>query len=665
MKKFIAVFMSLLVLLSILPTAQASAKENIKEDMQAMIEMGIIKGSNGLYYPQNNVTRAEFASFLHRALELPDGPHVFKDVGKSSALAKGINAAAAAGIVKGTTSTTFSPDSKITREHMAVMIHRALVYKNVPVKQTQLAFTDTATLKAESKSAIQNMVGYKIILGQHVNGKYVFRPKDNATRQDAASFIYRTLNVLKVQNPPVEQGIYSIGTVTKSGVTPGNTKYKTYAEAVAAWKTGTDTVILQGDKVVKMDKGIVVAQAPSSNPDVLPETKIYKSKTFTTANIYSGIEYNRELEYVSSDETTIHVKLAGADGYVKQSDAKLIPETMNDKQNYYTVDSGGNLIHYVYNYSTNTWFTPFSYGIPASGMKQGTKYYSWDGQTFTTENGSGVADIRQYFNVLPFRTSTKYTAADLNNIIKSEVAAREKLYKSNPTAYARYKDASTKSKVLGLGDKLKEVEASSKINAFIILAHALHESDYGMSSIAQTKNNLFGIDISDGSTSGGKVYSSPEANVDSYVAVLNKSYVPVSNGYAENGGFLGNKYLGVNMRYASDPYWGEKIAGLMLKLDKAYGGKDFVNNSNPYDIYEVIVPANVNGGKLNVRAEADAKSELLYQYRAGYMVASISTETINGTTWHRILSDNTTEKYAYISAHGVTDRYIEKVNIAK
>ena len=186
-----------------------------------------------------------------------------------------------------------------------------------------------------------------------------------------------------------------------------------------------------------------------------------------------------------------------------------------------------------------------------------------------------------------------------------------------------------------------------------------------MSTIAQTKNNLFGIDVSDGSTSGGKAYSSPAANVDSYTAVLNKSYVPVSNGYAENGGFLGNKQLGVNMRYASDPYWGEKIAGLMLKLDKAYGGKDFVHNPNPYDIYEVIVPSNVNGGKLNVRAEADAKSELLYQYRTGYMVASISTETINGTTWHKILSDNTTEKYAYISAHGVTDRYIEKVNIAK
>ena len=33
-----------------------------------------------------------------------------------------------------------------------------------------------------------------------------------------------------------------------------------------------------------------------------------------------------------------------------------------------------------------------------------------------------------------------------------------------------------------------------------------------------------------------------------------------------HGGFLGNKDSGINVSYASDPYWGEKIAALALSL---------------------------------------------------------------------------------------------------
>ena len=37
--------------------------------------------------------------------------------------------------------------------------------------------------------------------------------------------------------------------------------------------------------------------------------------------------------------------------------------------------------------------------------------------------------------------------------------------------------------------------------------------------------------------------------------------------YRYNGGFLGNKASGLNVKYASDPYWGEKAANIVWRLD--------------------------------------------------------------------------------------------------
>ncbi len=67
------------------------------------------------------------------------------------------------------------------------------------------------------------------------------------------------------------------------------------------------------------------------------------------------------------------------------------------------------------------------------------------------------------------------------------------------TGAARYKDAPTKSKLIGLGNYLKAIEETHRVNALFILATAIHESDYGISGNALTKNNIFGIKVFDSS----------------------------------------------------------------------------------------------------------------------------------------------------------------------
>ena len=280
------------------------------------------------------------------------------------------------------------------------------------------------------------------------------------------------------------------------------------------------------------------------------------------------------------------------------------------------------------------------------------EYYSWDGATFTDKEGKNVGTYYQYFNMLPIRTSTNYTAAELDAIIMANLEQREGLYKSSPSANACYKDATTKSKLVGLGEALKEVEATHKMNALMILAWAISESDFGMSTIALTKNNLFGIQAYDNNISAAKSYSKAEDSiVDLSDSFVNKNYVPLTGDYA-NGGMLGNKARGMNVRYATDPYWGQIIAGHIYLLDKAAGGKDFSNNESPYSLYETTSDI------LNVRStpELIATNKLFTYPRLGYIVTVLETTG----EWSKVLSDDRENTYAYVFSE-----YIKQLPIAK
>lgn len=229
MKKITSIFLSLVLLIFLLPASQTSAKETYSDEMKDMINQGIITGyQDGTYRPYSKVKRGEFATFLYRALNLPDGEHVFKDVNRNSALAPGINAAAKAKIVTGTTATTFAPDSLITREQMATMINRALDYLKVNKKSGKLTFLDND--KIQAKASVMYMVGHKIILGSKVENGYVFNPKDAASREHAAAFISRMLVAAKEQGiiPPAKPETPSISAYEQRVIELTNVERKKY-----------------------------------------------------------------------------------------------------------------------------------------------------------------------------------------------------------------------------------------------------------------------------------------------------------------------------------------------------------------------------------------------------------------------------------------------------
>lgn len=94
--------------------------------INSLAEAGVTRGcGSGRYCPADPVTRAEMATFLARALDLPSAPSRFPDVDTDSTHAPAIGAVARAGITTGYDDGTFRPNQPITRAQMASFLHRA------------------------------------------------------------------------------------------------------------------------------------------------------------------------------------------------------------------------------------------------------------------------------------------------------------------------------------------------------------------------------------------------------------------------------------------------------------------------------------------------------------------------------------------------------------
>lgn len=171
-----------------------------------------------------------------------------------------------------------------------------------------------------------------------------------------------------------------------------------------------------------------------------------------------------------------------------------------------------------------------------------------------------------------------------------------------------------------------------------MLALAQHESAYGLSNRAQQYNNLFGLYVSDNNPLA-KYFPTVESNIDELIkAFINKNYLPPNAGYA-NGAVFGNKAIGINMKYASDPYWGAKAAGHMYRIDQMMGGKDSITK------YKLGI---TNTSGLNVRTGPGTENTAAYRYTKAGMPITILDDNLPEAEWIKILSDSVDYEELYI-----------------
>lgn len=108
----------------------------------------------------------------------------------------------------------------------------------------------------------------------------------------------------------------------------------------------------------------------------------------------------------------------------------------------------------------------------------------------------------------------------------------------------------------GLGHAFKAAEKKYDVNALYLLAHAMHETDFGTSFIAQHYHNLFGWNAIDSDPTGFATrFRTFAAGIDFVTSQISESYL------SPTGRFYGGAATLRGMHhYASDPDWAMLIA---------------------------------------------------------------------------------------------------------
>lgn len=281
-----------------------------------------------------------------------------------------------------------------------------------------------------------------------------------------------------------------------------------------------------------------------SNGKWISDTAAYYKVKPITANVYSAS--GEKLSYISqgsivaidgaeAKDGRLPVKISGLSGYMNKSDLVAVSSDSDFIPHY---ASDGNYLYHELSPYASIRVAPHS-----SSMAIGKKYYSADGmnfEDFTVENPFLFRDLRKPSN---------YTAEELDKV---------------------YSLMNIKgSRLAGKGAIFKEAEKRYQVNALYLIAHSALESSWGRSQIAKDKNNFFGIAAYDTTP-----YDSAKSFDDVDKGILGAAKW-IRENYIDNGRtYLGNKSSGMNVLYASDPYWGEKIASIMMRINSQLGEKD-------------------------------------------------------------------------------------------
>lgn len=317
---------------------------------------------------------------------------------------------------------------------------------------------------------------------------------------------------------------YTVETVTNGDRVTRS--FESLAEAKRYMAAGNNRTLFSPSGEVLDFTGTGVVVTPS---DAI--THLYQDASFQKRQSY--VAGGTRLQLLERGENHLKVRISGADVYVKPDQMALFPEAVVKRRGYYEIRDGD--VYHSVEANANLAGT-FLVGPTEKRSKD--RYY--------TERVEDVFDSPYQFASI--RSTSTYSAKAFDQYLKS-----------------------IDSPLSGEGAAFKRAEETYGINALFLLAVAGHESQFGTSDIAREKRNLFGFHATDDDPSGNATsFDTVEASVKAAAELFATKYV---KGPYARGDYPGNKQEGINIFYASDPYWGEKVAGTMYTIDRELGLK--------------------------------------------------------------------------------------------
>ncbi|MDP4133722.1 MAG: S-layer homology domain-containing protein [Bacillota bacterium] len=157
------------------------------ESVNVVSMLGVFSGNeNDCFKPKDNITRAELASVILKALGATPKKEksTFEDVPEDAWYSGAVATAFEMGIIKGTGENSFAPSEFLTREQLAVIIARTYHLENA-----ECSYVDNSDISDWAKDAVGSVTKANIMVGTD----NCFNPKGVVTREMCALVIARLM----------------------------------------------------------------------------------------------------------------------------------------------------------------------------------------------------------------------------------------------------------------------------------------------------------------------------------------------------------------------------------------------------------------------------------------------------------------------------------------
>ncbi|WP_261131749.1 S-layer homology domain-containing protein [Bacillus sp. Marseille-Q3570] len=220
------------------------------EAVYALVDMGVLTGyDDGTFRPKNDITRAEAANMFAKSLGLDmenaTNPG-FTDVKEGKWYYGAVSALANAKILNGYEDGTFKPEQTITRAEMAKMI--AVSYNLVDMEGELDKFEDVED-GDWFKDYVEILAENEVTQGQTATE---FAPGENVTRGQAATFLYRSEQLISSLLLDNEYAVAMNGEASVSERFTGNGSFTNVADKKAEFYI--DPLQIEGIGEIKLSE---------------------------------------------------------------------------------------------------------------------------------------------------------------------------------------------------------------------------------------------------------------------------------------------------------------------------------------------------------------------------------------------------------------------------
>lgn len=389
--------------------------------------------------------------------------------------------------------------------------------------------------------------------------------------------------------------------------------YKTYDDALNTYQQNIDKYdnlsIAYGTTYLQCEYGIVAFKSNNTCTINTNYTNAENGEAGYTNGCYgsdgSFINYNHDTKQVSFE-------LSAVTGLVNIDDVDIYPISLVPNVSMYQVKNRI-IYHYIKgNATSNSYTNIIALSLAPSCLEEKVNYYSYDGHYFYASYEKMIDDVRNntnehainhdepyynYYQYISHRSLTNYSFEEFESYLTDKKGFKTTITDFIDNDYNQIHDNLSQSLIMQGSNAFYQYQNQYGANAIMMLALACNESSNGRSILAYERNNLFGhaaFDEDVDSASGYHLVSdSIYAHAKHYIS---KSYSNPS-AYQYHGSHFGNKNGGMNVQYASDPYWGEKAAQYYFQFDQ--------DKQKDYQAYAIAISD--NGANLYAKGSKNAQ----------------------------------------------------------